>query len=196
MIRINSLPLDNVEITSAFGLRKIVVNGKTYWWHNGVDMKAKTSDKVYAVADGVVMESKDNPTGYGNYVAIDHSRFGSLSGHLSKLLVSKDQKVKAGDLIGLAGNTGASTGPHLHFEIRECEYKDFWTRCAVDSQVFMRCVDPAPYLELCKKKLSLTKAEAMKVMKEATGYSDNTIQFFDSYLYREDLFIKGAKAML
>lgn len=196
MIKIQKLPLDNVEITSDFGLRKIVVNGKTYWWHNGIDCKAKIGDKVYAVADGVVMESKDNPTGYGLYVAIHHGCFGSLSGHLSKLLVSKDQKVKAGDLIGLAGNTGASTGPHLHFEIRECEYKDFWTRCAVDSQVFMRCVDPVPYLEICKKKLSMTRAEGMKVMKQAAGYGDNTIQFFDSYLYRDDLFIKGANAML
>ncbi len=196
MIRLQKLPLDNVEISSDFGLRKIVVNGKTYWWHNGVDVKAKTGDKVYAVADGVVGEAKDNPGGYGNYVAIDHGRFGSLSGHLSKLLVAKNAKVKAGDLIGLAGSTGASTGPHLHFEIRECEYKDFWTRCAVDSQVFMRCVDPAPYIELCKKRLSLTKVESMEIMKRAAGYGDNTIQFFDSYLYRDDLFIKGAGAML
>ncbi len=196
MIKLSDQPLDNVEITSNFGLRKIVVNGKTYWWHNGIDLKAKTGDKVYAVANGVVRESKDNPTGYGLYVAIDHGCFGSLSAHLSRLLVSKDQIVKAGDLIGLAGSTGASTGPHLHFEMRECEYKDFWTRCAVDSQVFMRCVDPAPYLEICKRKLSMTKAEGMKVMKEAADYGDNTIQFFDSYLYRDDLFIKGAKAML
>lgn len=196
MIRLDSLPLDNVYVTSQFGLRNLTVNGIKYWWHNGIDLRATVGTPVYAVSDGIIQVAKDNPGGYGLYIALDCSKFGALYAHLNELKVNVRQKVKAGDLIGYSGNSGASEAPHLHLEIRECTYKDFWTRCAVDSQVFMRCVDPAPYLEICKRKLSMTKAEGMKVMKEFADYGDSTIQFFDSYLYRDDLFIKGAKAML
>lgn len=196
MIKINNLPLDDIFITSNFGLRNLTVNGTNYWWHNGIDLRAKQGTKVYAVADGTIRVAKDNPAGYGLYVVLDCGNFGILYAHLSEFYVKVGQKINSGDLIGLTGNSGASIAPHLHFEIRECEYKDFWTRCKTDRDVFMRCVDPTPYLEICKDRLNLTKDKAKKVIQEATGYSDETMKYLNSYIWRDDLILKMARAMM
>lgn len=199
MIKLNSLILDNITVTSDFGMRNLTVNGKKYWWHNGIDLKAKTGDKVYAAADGVVQVAKNNQGGYGLYIVIDHNCFGSLYAHLSKINVQVGQKVKAGDLIGFTGNTGASTGAHLHFEVRECGYRDFWDRCVVDRDVFMRCVDSVPYIkELQQKdnKEEFTVVEAKQIVQEKCSFEDSTMQFLDCYKYADSLFIKIAKAIL
>lgn len=103
-------PIKNVK-TSSYGWR---------WGrpHTGIDLALKTGDSVYAAFDGVVRLSKYNG-GYGNCVVIRHyNSLETLYGHLSKLLVKVGQKVKAGEVIGLGGSTGHSTGPHLHFECR------------------------------------------------------------------------------
>ena len=116
-------------------------------WHNGVDYKVK---KVLCLcgSGGKVEVAKNNPGGYGLYVVINHKNiFGSLYGHLSKYIVSVGQEVKAGDIIGLSGNTGDSTGPHLHFEIRFCEYSQFWQRCHADSSIYMYCINPHPLVK-------------------------------------------------
>lgn len=98
-------------ITSHFGPRH-------YRYHYGTDLKLETGDTVRAAFDGMVRISKVG-VGYGNYVLIRHNNgFETVYGHLSKLLVDTEQKVKAGDPIGLGGSTGHSTGPHLHFEVR------------------------------------------------------------------------------
>ena len=105
-------PLTNPSyITSHFGPRH-------YRYHYGTDLKLETGDTVRAAFDGMVRISKVG-VGYGNYVLIRHNNgFETVYGHLSKLLVDTEQKVKAGDPIGLGGSTGHSTGPHLHFEVR------------------------------------------------------------------------------
>lgn len=108
-----SLPLQqHTHITSPFGQRK-------YKWHYGVDLKLQIGDTLSSVWDGVVRVAKYNYRGYGYYVLIrHHNGLETLYGHMSKILVKVGQKVKAGELIGLGGNTGRSTGPHLHFEVR------------------------------------------------------------------------------
>jgi murein DD-endopeptidase MepM/ murein hydrolase activator NlpD len=75
---------------------------------------------VYAAADGIVIKSQNGWTGgYGNMVMIDHgSGIATLYGHNSSLAVSPEQRVKRGDVIAYVGNTGNSTGPHCHFEVR------------------------------------------------------------------------------
>ena len=73
---------------------------------------------VYATADGVVKKSFRNG-GYGNFVVIDHGNgYSTAFGHMLKYLVHKGDRVERGQLIGLIGNTGRSTGPHLHYEVR------------------------------------------------------------------------------
>jgi murein DD-endopeptidase MepM/ murein hydrolase activator NlpD len=75
---------------------------------------------VYATGDGIVIEAGRNNGGFGNYIVIDHD-YGlqSLYGHLSQIRVTKGQNVKRGDLIGISGSSGTSTGPHLHYQIEE-----------------------------------------------------------------------------
>ncbi|EYE88844.1 peptidase M23 [Fervidicella metallireducens AeB] len=105
-------------VTSPFGMRYHPVLHK-YKLHTGIDFGVKTGTPIYAMSDGEVIIS-GNLKGYGYTVAIAHGGgITSLYAHCSKLLVSVGQKVKKGQLIAKSGNTGYSTGPHLHFEIRK-----------------------------------------------------------------------------
>ena len=99
-------------VTSAFGSR-----GRRF--HNGIDLRVHIGDTIRAAFSGRVRMKNFNRNGYGNYVVIRHNEgVETLYAHLSKFLVSPNQEVKAGDPIALGGNTGRSTGPHLHFETR------------------------------------------------------------------------------
>jgi len=198
MIRIERLPINDGSITSLFGLRNIKVGSTLYWWHNGIDFKAQIGTPVYAVSNGTVKVAKNNEGGYGLYVAIDHGYYGTLYAHLSRYVVAEDQEVKAGDLIGYSGESGAATGPHLHFEIRICEYKDFWDRCSCDSNVFMRCVDPMIYInEFSERANDLTVASAIEIVQKYAGLEQKTIDYIaNDYKYGTDLITKLAKAIL
>lgn len=104
-------PTRGGQITSNFGRRW----GKD---HNGIDISHNIGDAVYAASDGVVTEC-GYVNGYGNKITISHgNNIKTVYAHLSKFNVSIGDKVKEGDLIGKVGNTGNSTGPHLHFELR------------------------------------------------------------------------------
>ena len=86
--------------------------------HYGQDFSVPYGTDVYATGDGTVIESGWNSGGFGNYIVIDHG-YGlqTTYGHLSQIRVSKGMNIKRGDLIGLSGNTGTSSGPHLHYQI-------------------------------------------------------------------------------
>ena len=87
--------------------------------HRGIDLAAPEGTPVYAAADGVVTEIGYNHV-YGNYVVISHNNnVTSLYGHLLKAETTLQAAVKSGNLIGRVGSTGQSTGPHLHFELRQ-----------------------------------------------------------------------------
>ncbi len=104
------------RITSKFGHRKDPVNGRK-GFHTGVDMKARRGQKVAATADGTVIKAFTNG-GYGRYVEISHGNgYTTKFAHLKKILVKKGDKISRGQTIGLVGNTGRSTGPHLHYEV-------------------------------------------------------------------------------
>ena len=104
------------SVTSRFGKRKDPVNGKNAF-HSGVDLHGNRGGKIHATADGVVEKVFRNG-GYGKYIRINHGN-GYTTGfaHLKKYLVKEGDPVKRGQVIGLVGNTGRSTGPHLHYEI-------------------------------------------------------------------------------
>ncbi len=101
-------------ITSPYGYRK-----RFRRQHNGVDIKVYIGDTIRAPFDGKVRLTNYQRSGYGKYIIIRHANgLETVYGHLSDFIVEPDQYVKAGDPIGLGGNTGRSTGPHLHFETR------------------------------------------------------------------------------
>ena len=113
-----SVPLKEYVITSPFGYRFSPINGET-GVHTGLDMAADYGQSIYAVADGIVVDSAwDNS--YGNYVKILHANNTvTIYAHCSSLCVDEGEKVSAGDRVARVGSTGASTGNHLHFEIRK-----------------------------------------------------------------------------
>lgn len=104
------------KMASGFGYRLHPIY-KTYKMHSGIDFTAPTGTPIYATGNGRVM-SESGGSGYGNHVVIDHG-FGykTLYGHLHKVKVKPGQVVKRGQLIGYVGNTGLSSGPHLHYEV-------------------------------------------------------------------------------
>lgn len=105
-------------MTSPYGYRK-----RFGRMHKGVDLHVNIGDTVRAAFDGRVRITNYEARGYGKYVVIRHyNDLETVYGHLSRFLVENDQYVKAGDPIALAGNTGRSTGPHLHFETRYMGY--------------------------------------------------------------------------
>ena len=106
------MPTTNTKITSKFGPRRRRM-------HNGIDVKVYIGDTIRAAFSGKVRMVKYERRGYGQYIVIRHDNgLETIYGHLSKQLVSEDQYVEAGEVIGLGGNTGRSTGSHLHFETR------------------------------------------------------------------------------
>ena len=108
------MPTDSRLLTSNFGAR---------WGrqHKGQDIKVYIGDTIRAAFSGKVRVVRYEGRGYGKYVVIRHyNGLETIYGHMSKQLVTEDQEVRAGDPIGLGGNTGRSTGSHLHFETRLC----------------------------------------------------------------------------
>ncbi|MCC7360595.1 MAG: peptidoglycan DD-metalloendopeptidase family protein [Anaerolineales bacterium] len=97
--------------------------------HHGLDLKAKLGDPLYAADSGVIVYAGPNAYGYGNLIVIDHGNgWQTVYGHLSQWNVDCGQSVFQGNLIGLAGSTGNSSGPHLHFEVRyKGAYVNPWT---------------------------------------------------------------------
>jgi hypothetical protein len=111
-------PLRYFTVTSNFGIRRNPITGNVNN-HNGLDLAAPMGTQVFATQDGIVTEI-GNDTIYGNYVVVKHNGdWVSLYGHLSRIDTTHRARVQAGDPIGKVGSTGQSTGPHLHFELRQ-----------------------------------------------------------------------------
>lgn len=109
-----TMPTTSRVITSNFGSR---------WGrqHKGLDIKVYIGDTIRAAFSGKVRIVRYEAGGYGKYIVIRHNNgLETIYGHLSKQLVEENQEVRSGEVIGLGGNTGRSTGSHLHFETRLC----------------------------------------------------------------------------
>jgi len=112
------VPLNKMKVTSKFGYRFHPVLKKRKL-HKGVDLKAPMNTPLYAPIGGIVTYS-GWASGYGKYIKIKHKHgYETRYGHLNKLLVKTGTKVKKGQVIAKTGNTGRSTGPHLHYEVRD-----------------------------------------------------------------------------
>ncbi|HLL31940.1 MAG TPA: M23 family metallopeptidase [Allosphingosinicella sp.] len=124
-------PVRGTNFTSGFGVRSDPFKGRAAM-HAGIDLAGPIGTPIYATADAVVGRSEYNSGGYGNLVELEHGHgIQTRYGHLSRSLVRAGQRVKRGDMIGLMGSTGRSTGSHLHYEVR------------IDG----KAVNPVPFLQ-------------------------------------------------
>lgn len=110
-------PVSNLKFTSNFGIRSDPFRG-TAAMHAGVDIPGPIGTPIYATADGIVSHA-GRQGGYGNLVEINHGKgIATRYGHLSRIIVADNARVKRGQLIAMMGSTGRSTGSHLHYEVR------------------------------------------------------------------------------
>ena len=109
-------PLKSIKVTSPYGYRRDPFTGKLSW-HNGLDLRAK-NEPAYAMMDGIVEKvGYDNRS--GNYVILRHGNFYISYCHLSSIIVRKGESVFPGIIVGVTGNTGRSTGSHLHLTCKK-----------------------------------------------------------------------------
>ena len=138
-----ALPIDSLQITSPYGMREHPIDGGKKQ-HQGIDLRAN-NDYIYSVMPGKVTKSgKDKKL--GNYIEIEHGDFKTIYGHLQTILVNIKQSVEAGQPIAISGNSGASTGEHLHFGMK---YNDIY-------------IDPQPVLRYIYDLINFVKTDLSK----------------------------------
>lgn len=133
-------PVRDASLTSSYGVRSDPFRGRSAM-HAGIDLAGPVGTPIYATADGVVARS-GRAGAYGNLIEINHGQgIQTRYGHMSRLIARAGQRVKRGDLIGLMGSTGRSTGSHLHYEVR------------IDG----RAVNPIPFMQSSETLLALQR---------------------------------------
>jgi len=142
-----SPPVDDIKITSNYGYRNDPFTGKRQF-HKGIDI-ATDYNYVYSIMPGKIIKSGKNRT-LGEFVQVDHGEFRTTYGHLSKRLVEAKEAVEAGQPIGISGNTGRSTGEHLHLGM---SFKG-------------KTIDPQPIIEYILKILNESKQELENAIKQ------------------------------
>ncbi len=111
-------PVKYAKKTSGFGTRRDPFQRRRFQFHRGIDLACSIGTPVRAARSGIV-SFRGNRGGYGKLLVIRHEhRYQSMYGHLSRYIVKPGQHVRAGEIIAYSGNTGRTTGPHLHFEVR------------------------------------------------------------------------------
>ena len=169
------------NITSHFGSRR-------YRYHFGTDIKLITGDSVYCAWTGQVRIVRYDPRGYGNFVVVRHRNgLETVYGHLSRVLVEENEYIQAGEVIGLGGNTGRSTGSHLHFEIRylgnaiNTEYLvDYEKFCMKDDQYLITKAQSFDYYKRLKemqqaKYITVKSGDNLSLIAKRYGTTVNAI---------------------
>ena len=142
-------PLDKIYVTQTFGVNPAMYAKYGMKGHNGVDFRTRFLNTplghmyVLASKSGVIIEVGDQGKGgYGKFIRIQHYKDEqTIYAHLSKQYVKKGQHVKVGEKIGITGNTGASTGPHLHWGFRPWNWKSIY------NNGFLGYVDPLKFIK-------------------------------------------------
>jgi murein DD-endopeptidase MepM/ murein hydrolase activator NlpD len=132
-------PVDNGPITQGFGEHPEIYARFGLAGHNGIDYGVPIETPVKAAMAGQVVKVGYEENGYGNYLKINHGGYFTLYAHLTQVKVRTGQEVQKGEVIASSGNTGFSTGPHLHFELRITVMKS--------KEYPAGEVDPLPYME-------------------------------------------------
>lgn len=183
------LPLNNSKITSPYEVERTIDGVKSV--HKGIDLISNSGDtKVRAIADGVIRGNFYDPDGFGNYVSIEHmDGKRSIYAHLSSYSKKTGDIVKAGDVIGIMGSTGRSTGPHVHLEIRVAPYLQHHRIDVTEYLGIKNQIGPV-------KKRELSRDEKIKLVKNEIGYEDSTCTyFFDMYKYGDEALDKLVKRL-
>ena len=169
LVKFNHLPHDICRVTSAFGYRANPITGAKGTFHQGIDFGAKVSgvpgDKLFAVADGIVVRSANMPSkidGYGYYIVIQHMGFCTLYAHMLNLKLAVGSKVKAGDVVGYMGCTGACTAAHLHFEMEPIDWTDYWKK---EKGIRKYAVDPYVYVEVFRAERKVNEEMVNEVVR-------------------------------
>ena len=154
IVRFEHLPHEICRVTSEFGCRTNPITGVKGTFHQGLDIGAKKAgvegDKLFAVADGIMvytafMASKEY--GYGYFIIIQHKGFCTLYAHMKGLIVSVNDDVKAGQVIGYMGSTGASTAAHLHFEVEPIQFINYQHYITKSNGIRKYAVDPYKFIK-------------------------------------------------
>jgi len=170
MIKFKYNPLKYIYITSKFGVRVHPVTGVRGSFHNGIDLRASAGTPLYAVEDGTVVVSRANSggvtKGFGYFTVIQHNGFCTLYAHLRSIHLKAGTKVKAGDLIGYSGATGAIAGAHLHFEVRTGQYDgNFFSKDSSGKNY--SAIDPEIYILVEEKVIVKEKSWEQKLGEES-----------------------------
>ena len=136
-------PLKSIKVTSPYGYRRDPITGKQSW-HNGLDLRAK-NEPAYSMMEGIV-EKIGYDSRSGNYVTLKHGNYHVSYCHLSSVIVGKGERVFSGTIVGVTGNTGRSTGCHLHLT------------CKKDGESF----NPTILLNLIEKSFALSALSMSK----------------------------------
>ena len=136
-------PLKSIKVTSPYGYRRDPITGKQSW-HNGLDLRAK-NEPAYSMMEGIV-EKIGYDSRSGNYVTLKHGNYHVSYCHLSSVIVGKGERVFSGTIVGVTGNTGRSTGCHLHLT------------CKKDGESF----NPTILLNLIEKSFALSALSMRK----------------------------------
>lgn len=182
-------PLENPRISSKYGVMRTILGVTRV--HNGLDLVSTTGDRnVRAIKDGVYRGTFYDKNGFGNYVTVQHDDgVRTIYAHLESFAnIPKNTRIEAGTILGVEGTTGRSTGLHLHIEGRVSPYTTF---NHINIAEYMGIVNERGVVQAITKE-GYTKEEAMKVVKEATGFEDKTMKYLDEYKYSFDLFARLA----
>ena len=184
------LPLENPKVTSEYG---IIRSDKKL--HKGIDLISMSGDRnVKAIRSGVVRVTPYDKDGFGNYISMQQKDgFRALYCHLEKILVKPGDTIEEGQVIGVEGTSGNSTGVHLHLELRKAPY-DIGDH-----------INVAEYLKIKNQKGkveyigsedgTMTREDYEKIIKDKSGIDDNSIKYLELYRYGDDLIRKLAEAM-
>ena len=150
-------PLKKIYVTQRWGINPKIYKKFNYLGHNGIDLRLfdvagdrSITSFVYAPHNGVVLERNFDADGYGNYLKIESETEGSILAHLKEFKVNIGQKVKEGDLIAIADNTGWSTGSHLHW--------GYYRHPRNKKNGYGGTINPIPYIN---KKETMTETKLM-----------------------------------
>ncbi len=172
-IKFDRLPHEKCRVTSAFGYRVNPITGVEGAFHQGIDFGAMVpcivGDKLYAVAAGKVVYAADMMStvyGYGHFMIIEHDGFCTLYSHMLGHIRKVNEYVKAGDIVGYMGSTGASTAAHLHFEVQPIKWTGYLDYIKKNAEgVRMYAVDPYPYVIEYRNRLEVDEEVANEIVR-------------------------------
>jgi len=167
----------NTRISQHFGARPSYYKRFGLRGHSGVDFAVRVGTAVRSSYWGTVIKVGNNPKGYGLYIKVEYENFVFLYGHLSSIITKKGCYVTRGQIIGYSGNTGLSTGPHLHFGIQDKTKLKNGYKGYVDPMQFLKTKENS-----ARVKIEKIKKEVAQIRKD--GWTKESMYIHVTYIDR------------